>query len=236
MWFNVIDDNLFPLMNGSDNLYLDSVMATFTSAYTWIPLYLSLVFLVIRNNETMRQILMILFFAVVAVLLSGGIDDAIIKPLVMRIRPLNEPLLGLSVDTVNGVTEKSFSFFSAHSANTFAIATFIGLLVRSNMLTCIMYGWAMLNAITRVYLGVHYPTDILVGMVWGIFSAFIAYGIFYRIYKNISSSRNYVSSQYTVTGYSYIDMDVVASVFFLILCIAALPLNEIYHNVINYIN
>ena len=136
MWVNVIDDNLFPLMNGSDNLYLDSVMATFTSAYTWIPLYLSLVFLVIRNNETMRQILMILFFAVVAVLLSGGIDDAIIKPLVMRIRPLNEPLLGLSVDTVNGVTEKSFSFFSAHSANTFAIATFIGLLVRSNMLTC----------------------------------------------------------------------------------------------------
>ena len=141
-----------------------------------------------------------------------------------------------SINIAGNMHEKSFSFFSSHAANTMSVAVFFTLLVRGKLLSTILFMWSFLNMWTRLYLGQHFLTDILVGMVWGIFSAFIAYGIFYRIYKNISSSRNYVSSQYTVTGYSYIDMDVVASVFFLILCIAALPLNEIYHNVINYIN
>ena len=51
MWFNIIDDKLFPLMNGSDNLFLDGVMTSITSAYTWIPLFLSLIFIIIRNND-----------------------------------------------------------------------------------------------------------------------------------------------------------------------------------------
>ena len=232
----IIDKIGVDIFFGSNSAFLDNLALLLTNVYTWIPMYIALFVLIIKNNDNMQQILLVLAMIALCVFIASGTANLLVKPLVARLRPCNDIQYKYLADIAGNMHEKSFSFFSSHAANTMSVAVFFTLLVRGKLLSTILFMWSFLNMWTRLYLGQHFLTDILVGMVWGIFSAFIAYGIFYRIYKNISSSRNYVSSQYTVTGYSYIDMDVVASVFFLILCIAALPLNEIYHNVINYIN
>lgn len=207
------DLGILHFFNGSNSLFYDTLVQVLTSGFTWIPLYLALFYLVIKNNETMVQIGLAIGCAVLCVVLSGGIDDMIVKPLVARLRPTVDPHVKFTIDIVNGITEaKQFSFFSAHAANTFTIAAFFALLVRSRLLNAALFTWALLNGWTRLYLGVHYPSDVLIGILWGCVVAVLVYWFYFRTYRRISPALNYVSSQYTVTGYNQGDIDMVLTV------------------------
>ncbi|MCI5710330.1 MAG: phosphatase PAP2 family protein [Prevotella sp.] len=207
------DLGILHFFNGSNSLFYDTLVQVLTSGFTWIPLYLALFYLVIKNNETMVQIGLAIGCAVLCVVLSGGIDDMIVKPLVARLRPTVDPHVKFTIDIVNGITEaKQFSFFSAHAANTFTIAAFFALLVRSRLLNAALFTWALLNGWTRLYLGVHYPSDVLIGILWGCVVAVLVYWFYFRTYRRISPALNYVSSQYTVTGYNRGDIDIVLTV------------------------
>ena len=207
-----LDRELLSFFNQNDNLLMDGVIKTLTSGITWIPLYLSLFYMVVKNNETMGQIFFIVGGVLLSIMLSGGVDDLIIKPLVARPRPLNDLATKYVVDTVYGVSSNQFSFFSAHAANTFALATFMALLVRSGILNFGLFVWAVINAYTRLYLGMHYPSDILVGTLWGMISGAIAYFVYSYLYYKRNPHINYISSQYTSTGYSFIDVDIVITI------------------------
>ncbi|MBP7373646.1 MAG: phosphatase PAP2 family protein [Prevotella sp.] len=207
-----LDRELLSFFNQNDNLLMDGVIKTLTSGITWIPLYLSLFYMVVKNNETMGQIFFIVGGVLLSIMLSGGVDDLIIKPLVARPRPLNDLATKYVVDTVYGVSSNQFSFFSAHAANTFALATFMALLVRSGILNFGLFVWAAINAYTRLYLGMHYPSDILVGTLWGMISGAIAYFVYSYLYYKRNPHINYISSQYTSTGYSFIDVDIVITI------------------------
>lgn len=207
------DLGILHFFNGSNSLFYDTLVQVLTSGFTWIPLYLALFYLVIKNNETMVQIGLAIGCAVLCVVLSGGIDDMIVKPLVARLRPTVDPHVKFTIDIVNGITEaKQFSFFSAHAANTFTIAAFFALLVRSRLLNAALFTWALLNGWTRLYLGVHYPSDVLIGILWGCVVAVLVYWFYFRTYRRISPALNYVSSQYTVTGYNRGDINMVLTV------------------------
>ena len=207
------DLGILHFFNGSNSLFYDTLVQVLTSGFTWIPLYLALFYLVIKNNEPMVQIGLAIGCAVLCVVLSGGIDDMIVKPLVARLRPTVDPHVKFTIDIVNGITEaKQFSFFSAHAANTFTIAAFFALLVRSRLLNAALFTWALLNGWTRLYLGVHYPSDVLIGILWGCVVAVLVYWFYFRTYRRISPALNYVSSQYTVTGYNRGDIDMVLTV------------------------
>ncbi len=179
-----LDKQLLLLLNGSESSFVDGLAMSLTNAKTWIPLYLSLLYLVVRNNDNIKRVLLIVASAGLCILLAGTIDDTIVKPLVGRLRPTHDPEIGALVDTVNGYRGGLYGFFSAHASNTFSIAVFFSLLVRRRILAISLILWSLTNCWTRMYLGVHFPGDILCGLIWG-----GAMGILtYQIYKYIISS------------------------------------------------
>lgn len=195
------------LFNGSDNIMLDQMVQILTSGLTWIPLYVMLFFVVMRNNETMGQIALVVGSAIFCVLFADGLVDGIIKQLAERWRPSNDPTFKYMVQVVDDIRPKGYSFCSAHAANTMSLAVFFSLLIRSKMLTITLVIWSLINCWTRLYLGVHYPSDILCGMIIGIIVGILVYLLYYKIYLRISPKINYISNQYTSTGYDHDDID-----------------------------
>lgn len=177
------DKQLLLLVNGSDSLFLDRLVMILTNAKTWIPFYAALLYVVVTTHQKhLRDVLLILCAAGLCVLLAGTVDDSIVKPLVARWRPGHDPEIGMLVDTVNGYRGGNYGFFSAHASNTFSLALFFSLLFRQRLFTVFAVAWSLTNCWTRLYLGVHYPGDILVGLLWG---ALVGYGV-YRLYCRLT--------------------------------------------------
>ena len=209
--FFSLDLSLLHWLNSSNSLYFDSLVPSLTSGLTWIPLYIALLYLVVKNNETMAQIGMVVGAAVVCIILAGGVDDFIVKPMVGRLRPCNDPAISLQLNLVEGTLEKSFSFL-----------VFLSLLVRDRLFSVSMVLWALLNSWTRLYLGVHYPSDVLCGLLYGCIVGGIVYLAFYKLFYKFNIKFQYISSQYTASGYAKADIDVVVSTMVLTLAVVIL--------------
>ena len=217
-----LDKQLLLWFNGSDSLFLDGLVKTLTTATTWIPLYLGLFYLVLKNNDNVQKVLLVLGCAGLCVFLAGSLNDLFVKPWVARWRPSRDPEIAMLVDVVNGYRGGRYGFFSSHAANTFSLAIFFTLLVRSKVLSVAMILWALLNCWTRLYLGVHFPGDILCGLLWG---GVVGTGMWFlhqHIYKKINTQDFYVSTQYTATGYQKSDVDIVICILLLTIVYAIL--------------
>jgi undecaprenyl-diphosphatase len=208
-----IDRQLLLDINGSDSLYLDRLVRTLTNGLTWIPLYLSLFYMVMKNNDNFRRLLLVLGGAGLCVLLAGTVDDAIVKPLVARWRPTHDPQIGILVDIVDGYRGGKYGFFSAHASNTMSIATFFCWLARSRRLSIALVIWSLVNCWTRMYLGVHFPGDILVGLIWGITVGTGVYFLYRRLTRDMYMPRNLNPAQYTTTCYRRQDCNWPVAVF-----------------------
>ncbi len=217
-----LDRELLLWFNGSSSLFLDGLVETLTAGVTWIPLYVSLLYLVVKNNDNLKKIILIVACAGLCVLFAGSLNDMLVKPSVARWRPTHDPVIGYMVDVVNDYRGGDHGFFSSHASNTFSLAVFFALLVRSHTLTISLVIWSLINCWTRMYLGVHFPGDIMCGLLWGGLVGTAMWYLCQRLRSILSPSRSFISSQYTSTGYLLKDVDVVITVLVMILIYAIL--------------
>ena len=207
-----LDKQLLLWFNGSDSLFLDGMAKTLTTASTWIPMYLALFLMVLKNNDNIRQVLLILAAVGLCVFFAGSLNDLFVKPEVARWRPARDTEIAMLVDVVNDYRGGNYGFFSSHAANTFSIAIFFSLLVRSHVLTFFLILWSLVNCWTRMYLGVHYPIDIMCGLVWGGTVGTAIWYLHYRIKRYMGKNLGFISSQYTVTGYQLSDVNIIITI------------------------
>ena len=210
-----IDKYILYWFNGSNSLFEDGLVSLLTSGMAWIPLYIALFYLVMKNNDTMGQIMLIVGSIILCIILTGGIDDIFIKPWIGRVRPCNDPDINAHLNLITGQVESGFSFFSAHAANTMSLAVFLCLLIKDSIFKIVMIGWSLLNGWSRLYLGVHFPSDVLFGFLYGAVIGIIIFSFYKRFYSEMSFQTTYISSQYTSSGYERKDIDVVLVVFLL---------------------
>lgn len=225
-----IDNNALVALNGSDSLYWDSFMWLVTKTTTWIPLMLIFLYIILKNNDVRRTLLVVAAMAI-TIALSDRLSSGLIKPLVMRWRPTHDVTFLHTIDTVFGYTGGRYGFVSSHAANTFSLFMFLSLLFRSRMVAVSMFAWACISSYSRIYLGVHFPGDILCGGVLGLLVGLLIYIIYYYVDKRYFDIAPCYSTAYTPTGYPYNDMHLLVLSLLLTYCvvlICAIPISLSY--------
>ena len=203
-------------MNGSSSLFLDGIMMTITETSTWVPLFACLFCVVIWNNKWRGTLLIILMVALL-VLLCDQFASGFCKPYFHRLRPSQSPDLADVIDLVNDYRCGLYGFISSHASNTFGVSVFFMLLLRNKGVSLLLLLYACLSSYSRIYLGVHYPLDILAGTLWGILCGVTVYGLYRWISKRIIPPAHItISSSYTTTGYRRSDLRPIFGVFVVI--------------------
>lgn len=162
-----IDSQLLLLANSCHTDWADHFMMMFTGRFIWIPMYIALAFIIFRHFEW-RKALVVFVGVGVSIALADQICATLIRPYVGRLRPSNlDNPLSAFVTVVDGYRAGRHGFPSCHAANSFALIAFMTLLVPRRRLVWFLLIWAVVNSYSRLYLGVHYPGDLIVGAAVG---------------------------------------------------------------------
>lgn len=191
-----LDRQLFLFLNGFHTEWLDQLMYWITNKYTWFPVYFLLVAAIIWKYR-IRGLIMCLGM-VMAVTISDQITSGWMKPFFARLRPCQVPSLQQLVHVVAGCGGK-YGFASSHASTTFALASTVWLMLRSwSPWFGWAFAWSAIVAYSRIYVGVHYPLDILTGAAVGLVVGWLVYQFYQWLTSRLIKGRN--STQTTPTG------------------------------------
>jgi len=159
-----LDRQLFLFINSLNSPFWDNIMFIISAKLTWVPLYLAVIWALWLKYR--RKLLIILLFVIMAVTLSDRLSVAV-KNTVKRPRPCHEKTLEGIVHIVKGKCGGEYGFVSSHASNAFMVALFSLLLIRKKWYTVSIIIWALVVGYSRIYLGVHYPGDVVAGSMLG---------------------------------------------------------------------
>ena len=190
MWESLVelDRDIFSFFNGLWIGQFSEFWVFVTQIEHWIPLYLFFFFLLIRSlgwKKGIAGIGMVLTIAVFTLWLTN-----LVKNFVRRLRPNNEPIL---MDSINILQKpENFSFWSGHSAVSFAVNTLVVMLLqhyKPSRWYYLFYIWPVTFAFSRLFVGVHYPADITVGMLVGLLTGYLFYKLTILLFQVLEHSR-----------------------------------------------
>ena len=183
-----IDTEILLAIKGWHAPWADTLMWIISAKTTWIPLYLLLVGLLVwrsrkpamTNVKWLQRVPVCVVMIIVIGLAVGAADfiaSGILKDLVARPRPTRLPELEGVLHLVHGYRSGQYGFVSSHAANTMAVALLFSLIWRNKIATVGLMLWVAANCYSRMYLGVHYPLDILGGLMVGALVALLAFAL-----------------------------------------------------------
>lgn len=174
-----LDKELTLLINGLHSPAFDAFFYAATSMLLWVPLFLTILWMIFRRQGG-RGLVTIIVIGLL-ILIADQLTSGLMKPLFERLRPTHDGVMQYLVHTVNGYRGGLYGFASSHAANTFAIATFLTLVVRRWSLSLSMMAWAIVNSYGRIYQGVHFLGDVVVGAIIGILVGRLVYEFYLHL-------------------------------------------------------
>ena len=185
------DQQLFLFINSSNSPLFDQVMHTISGKLIWVPLYLAiLIFLGVKYK---RKFLIILIFIIVAATLADQ-SSVIVKNIFHRLRPCHEPSLLAIVHLLNGECGGIYGFVSSHATNSFDVALLSLSFIKKRWYSISIILWAGIISYSRVYLGVHYPADVIFGALLGSFIGWSIYRLYVLTDNNILKFKPYFNT------------------------------------------
>jgi undecaprenyl-diphosphatase len=172
-----LDQQLFLFLNSLNNPFWDRFMHLMSAILIWVPLYLAI--LIYLGFRYKRKFIIIVLFIALAVTMSDQMSVQLFKNLFHRLRPCHEPALKGLVHLVEGQCGGLYGFVSSHAANCFNVALISLLLIRKRWYTISILIWASVVGYSRIYVGVHYPGDVICGAMLG---AVIGWSV-YQLYS-----------------------------------------------------
>lgn len=173
----VWERDAFFMLNGSDSPFLDHFMWIFSGKTVWLPLAVFVV-VVLFYKRDWRDSLLVLLAIVLTVTICDQFASHFCKPFFARMRPTYHPDFMDQVKVLFDYHGGKYGFISSHAANAFGFATFMALLLRDRFFSWTIFAWAILVSYSRIYLGVHFITDIIPGVLCGLLFGYLVYRLY----------------------------------------------------------